>query len=87
MQFIWCAHLSTGVSLYHTHLSRFHQKTSCKNGVGRVKIAPFDATHEALAQLVEQLTFNQWVEGSSPSCLTIRRRNVAQLGSAHASGA
>ena len=26
-----------------------------------------------VAQLVEQLTFNQWVEGSSPSAITIRK--------------
>jgi hypothetical protein len=30
-----------------------------------------DEQHEPLAQLVEHLTFNQGVEGSSPSWLTI----------------
>lgn len=29
-----------------------------------------------LAQLVEQLTLNQWVEGSSPSETTINKREV-----------
>ncbi len=32
---------------------------------------PFLPSHEPLAQLVEHLTFNQGVEGSSPSWLTI----------------
>ena len=29
--------------------------------------AAFEKEHVFLAQLVEQLTLNQWVEGSSPS--------------------
>ena len=29
--------------------------------------------NDFLAQLVEQLTLNQWVEGSSPSEVTIRK--------------
>ncbi len=34
---------------------------------------PFLPSHEPLAQLVEHLTFNQGVEGSSPSWLTISK--------------
>ena len=33
--------------------------------------------NDSVAQLVEQLTLNQWVEGSSPSGVTMRRDSSA----------
>ena len=32
---------------------------------------------DPLAQLVEQLTLNQWVEGSSPSGITMKQKEAA----------
>ena len=32
------------------------------------------AVHDSVAQLVEQLTLNQWVVGSSPTGVTTKRR-------------
>lgn len=37
----------------------------------RYYIEALEREHGSLAQLVEQLTLNQWVEGSSPSGTTI----------------
>ena len=42
-----------------------------KNGFKFAKF--FGQTEDSVAQLVEQLTLNQWVEGSSPSGVTKRR--------------
>jgi hypothetical protein len=36
----------------------------------------YNATLGALAQLVEQLTLNQWVVGSSPTCPTINIKGL-----------
>ena len=42
---------------------------------------------DSVAQLVEQLTLNQWVVGSSPTGVTLFFAQVAELVDAHVSGA
>ena len=66
------------------HFLRFFQKNigktlassknSCTFAVGNHQGFPF---FDSVAQLVEQLTLNQWVEGSSPSGVT--RKSVNEL--------
>ncbi len=34
--------------------------------------------NDSVAQLVEQLTLNQWAEGSSPSGVTLQKRRIQQ---------
>ena len=47
-------------------------KNSCTFAVGNQQGFPF---FDSVAQLVEQLTLNQWVEGSSPSGVTQKSVN------------
>ena len=44
------------------------------------KFAPhYKKTNDFVAQLVEQLTLNQWVEGSSPSEVTTRNGKTLRI--------
>ena len=45
----------------------FFQKYLVKSKKSSTFALAFEKEHVFLAQLVEQLTLNQWVEGSSPS--------------------
>jgi hypothetical protein len=63
-------------ALYYGGLAKWLNAADCKSALLRVRWFESIALHqflhqEPLAQLVEHLTFNQGVEGSSPSWLTI----------------
>ncbi len=58
------------------------QKNGCKFAPAIEK----QRSNDSVAQLVEQLTLNQWVVGSSPTGVT-KFAQVAELVDAHVSGA
>ena len=48
--------------------------------VPRLRRAPATRPYEPVAQVVEQLTFNQRVAGSSPAGLTKQIKNLTNIG-------
>ncbi len=50
-----------------------------RGSIPRSTTSEGNTTRVSLAQLVEQLTLNQWVEGSSPSGDTKRKRLTATV--------
>ena len=52
---------------YHVALSRRRSRVRFPSGPFKLYGIQFEKRQDSLAQLVEQLTFNQWVAGSSPA--------------------
>ena len=58
----------------------FIEKNQYKNRQKSIFYFTFAARNDSVAQLVEQLTLNQWVEGSSPSGVTQKALKSNDLG-------
>ena len=61
------------------HMNPVIQRLFSFSGLTRPSVVPKYLLSGPLAQLVEQLTFNQWVTGSNPVRLTTKINDLAEI--------
>ena len=61
------------------HMNPVIQRLFSFSGLTRRSVVPKYLFSGPLAQLVEQLTFNQWVTGSNPVRLTTKINDLAEI--------